>query len=131
MPAGGARPGSGPKKGSKFAKTIAREEQAQIYREYAAPFITKIADAQIKAALGISYLIIRDKKTGKFIRVAEASARKKLAAGEERFEVWEVPPSAPMAKDILDRAIGKPTEAIELAAEVKVKMYGWLDTPPK
>lgn len=65
-------------------------------------------DAQIADAIGVSFFIVRDKKTGRFLRVAEAWARVKR--GEEIIQVWEKDPSVQAIAALLDCALGKPTE---------------------
>lgn len=67
-------------------------------------------NAAIKRALGISYLVTRDAKTGKLIRVT----RSRLTSTETAIEVWEKEPDFSAIRDLLDRAIGKPTESVEI-----------------
>lgn len=68
--------------------------------------------AQIAHAKGLSYLMVRD-KAGKFTKVSAASA--KQFTGEEILEVWEKDPSVQAFTDLLNRAIGKPIDEIEVS----------------
>ena len=80
--------------------------------------IDPLLDAQIAHAKGLSYLVVRDRRTGRFIRVSEPMARTKQqqpAAHEEIIEVWEKDPSVQAFIDLLNRALGKPVEAVELS----------------
>jgi len=67
-----------------------------------------LIDAQMANAEGIKYLVVRDAKSGKFLRVSEGVA--KLADGEELIEVWEKDPSIQAFSDLMNRALDKPKE---------------------
>lgn len=69
--------------------------------------------AQIAHAAGLKYLVTRDKKTGKFVRVTEAMAKAKLGENEEIIEVWEKDPSVQAFTDLMNRAIDKPAEQVQ------------------
>ena len=71
-----------------------------------------MVEAQIAHAKGLKYLVTRDKKTGKFIRVTQAMARVKLGQDEEVVEVWEKDPSTQAFTDLLNRALDKPREQV-------------------
>ena len=51
MPAGGARPGSGRKKGSLFPKTMQKLTEAELLRESLRPHVADVARALIAQAL--------------------------------------------------------------------------------
>ena len=112
-PKGGRRPGAGRPKGSQNASTIRRAEDAalerQAFRDYIAAHAEAMHAAQIANAKGISYMVVRDKKTGKFLRVAEAVAGK-LNAEEEVIEIWEKDPSIQAYTDLMNRFLDKPKE---------------------
>jgi predicted lipase len=87
-------------------------------------------EAQIKNALGIRYLVSRDKKTGKFTKLteAEAEARSKDAAWQrdnETLEVWDERPNIQAYSDLMNRTLGKPSEHLEVDAKVTKKVYTW------
>ena len=72
--------------------------------------LTPLLQAQIAHAKGLSYLVVRDKQTGKFLRVTEAMAKAKLSQDEVIIEVWEKDPSVQAFTDLLNRALDKPRE---------------------
>ena len=107
MGRGGKRVGAGRKPGpARLEKEAAREIVRQAVYAELAPLLA----AQIDNAKGLKYLVTRDKKTGKFIRVTEAMARAKITDAEEIVEVWEKDPSVPAFTDLLNRALDKPKE---------------------
>ena len=111
MPRGGKRNGAGRKKGP---ATLEKEAAREIVRLRVTAELEPLLAAQIDNAKGLKYLVIRDKKTGKFIRVTEAMARKRshreLQKDEEIIEVWEKDPSVQAFTDLLNRALDKPKE---------------------
>jgi hypothetical protein len=115
MPRGGARPGAGRPKGSKDARTLEKEEARRLLRARVTSEMTSLVDAQITHAKGIKYLVVREKKSGKFVRVTEAMARVKLGDDEEVIEVWEKDPSVQAFTDLMNRTIDKPPEQVEVA----------------
>jgi hypothetical protein len=112
MAHGGKRSNSGPRKGTKYAPAIAKEQAREIARGLITAQLQPMIEAQVANALGIKYLVTRDKKTGKFIRVTEAMARQKseLAENEEIVEVWEKDPNVQAFTDLMNRALDKPKE---------------------
>ena len=110
MARGGKRPGAGRPKGSKEKHTLEKEEARAALRAMVTAQLAPLVDAQVKNALGISYLVVRDKKKGKFIRVSEAMARVKLGDTEEVVEVWEKDPNVQAFTDLMNRALDKPAE---------------------
>jgi len=122
---GGKRPGAGRKKGSASLEWLQTKEAARdALRARVMPRMIEMVDAQISNAVGIKYLVVREKKTGKFLRVTEAMAKQKqeLADGEEIIEVWEKDPSTPAFTDLMNRAIDKPKEQ-----EQEIKLTGEKD----
>lgn len=111
-------------KGYKTAKTISKEQARDALRQIVLKHMDEMTAAQIAQAKGIRYLVVRDKKTGKFVRVTEAMAKEKsgLAENEEIIEVWEKDPSTPAFTDLMNRALDKPKEQ-----EMEVKVSGALD----
>ena len=76
-------------------------------------------EAQIAHAKGLSYLVVRDTKTGKVLRVTEAMAKARLGKDEEIIEVWEKDPSVQAFTDLMNRALDKPKEQ-----EREIKLTG-------
>lgn len=104
---GGARPNSGPAKGTKYAPTISKEAAREVVRQLVMERLPAIVLAHLDNAEGIKYLVTRDKKTGKFIRVGAAMAGN---LSEETVEVWEKDPNIQSATDLLNRALDRPKE---------------------
>lgn len=99
-------------KGHKTRKTVEKERAREIVRALITKQLKPLIDAQIAHALGLKFLVVRDKTTGKFVRVSEAMARQreKLGPNEEVIEVWQKEPSVPAFTDLLNRAIDKPAD---------------------
>ena len=114
MPPGGRRPGAGKPKGNKAPHTLDKLAARELVRQMVTAQMQPLLDAQIANAKGLKYLVTRDKKTGKFVRVGEAMAK---MSGEETIEVWEKDPSVHAFTDLMDRALDKAK-----AQEVEVKL---------
>lgn len=113
MARGGARPNSGPKKGTKYAPTLSKEAAREAMRQIVMAHMEELAAAQIANAKGIKFLVVRQKTTGKFLRVTESMAQLKSGAlkkDEEIIEVWEKDPSVQAFTDLMNRALDKPKE---------------------
>lgn len=125
MPRGGARPGAGAKKGSKQKATLTKEAAREALRQIVLEDMRELAAAQLANAKGIKFLVVRQKSTGKFVRVTEAMA--KLKSGEEAdheiIEVWEKDPSVQAFTDLMNRALDKPKEQEqEIDAKVALRL---------
>jgi hypothetical protein len=134
MARGGYRPNAGRKRGSKNSEPAAKIDPVQKkvqrralneYKDAARAALLKgietIAEmvikdlkpmvlAQLAQAKGLRYLVVRDKKTGKFIRVSKAMAKEKLDKDEEIVEIWEKDPSVHAFADLMNRTFGRPAE---------------------
>ncbi len=97
--------------------TLNAESRRVLYEKVTAE-LGPLVEAQIENALGIKYLVVREKKGGKFLRVTESMAQAKLGKGEEIIEVWEKDPSIHAFADLMNRALDKPKEQV---LEVNVK----------
>ena len=111
MPRGGRRPGAGGKKGRPNTLTADKIALRAEARAQIAPHIQPMIAAQVANAKGLSYLVYRDKKTGKFERVKNVDA---VNQDEERIEVWEKDPSIQAFTDLMNRALDKPAEHHEV-----------------
>lgn len=108
----------GPQKGVKYRKTLEKAAAAEVARQLITAELRPIIEAQLAHAKGLKYLVVRDKKTGKFVRVSEGIARVKLAEGEELVEVWEKDPSVLAFCELLNRALGKVSEKLDVDVRV-------------
>ena len=79
-------------------------------RERVVAELEPLVQAQIALALGVSFLVVRNTKTGKITRVTKAQAKGKLRKGEEIIKVWEKDPSVQAFTDLMNRCIDKPRE---------------------
>ena len=108
---GGRRfPRGGKPKGYKSPHTLEKLEAREYTRRLVTAALEPLVTAQIQNALGLKYLVTRDKNTGKFIRVTEAMAKAAEGSDEEIIEVWEKEPSVDAFKSLMDRALDKPKE---------------------
>ena len=127
MPRGGARPNSGPKKGTKYKPTLDKEAAREALRVIVMREMEELVGAQISAAKGISYLVARDKASGKFIRLSEEAMTQLLEGDDdeklEAVEVWQKDPSVQAFTDLMNRALDKPKEQkqeLEVTGELTI-----------
>lgn len=113
---GGKRAGAGKPKGTQWPSTLTKEAAREALRQLVIQKMPELVSAQMANAIGIKYLVVRQKGTGKFLRVP-AGAAEKLNPEEEIIEVWEKDPSVQAFTDLLNRAIDKPAEQMQ---EIKV-----------
>jgi hypothetical protein len=125
MARGGARPGSGRKKGSRWPATLDKEAAREVLREMVKDQLRPMTEAQIANAKGIKYLMVRE-ASGKFVKVTEAMAG--ALAPEAIVEVWEERPNVQAFTDLLNRTIDMPAKPAE---EVNAKLhhiFTWKDS---
>lgn len=113
-------------KGYKTQKTLTKEAGREILRQLVLQKMRELGEAQIANALGIKYLVTREKKTGKFIRVSEAMARAK--EGEEIIEVWEKDPAVQAWSGLMNYTIDKPAEQPQEVAVQGTLRITWAPT---
>lgn len=111
MPRGGKRPGAGAKKGSEHHGTLEKNAQRQRARDLIGPHMVEMIAAHAAHAKGLSYLVYRDKESGKFERV---KAIEDVDQGTDTIEVWEKDPNVPSFTDLMNRLLDKPAEHVEL-----------------
>jgi hypothetical protein len=117
MPRGGKRPNSGPKKGTTYQPTIDKAAARQALRSVVLRHMDAMLEAQIKNAQGIKYLVKRAKAGGKFEKVSADQLEDVLAGqddGSLMLEVWEERPNVQAFTDLMNRALDKPSEHLEL-----------------
>lgn len=122
MPRGGKRPGAGRPKGvhTKHKNTLEKEAAREVLRQLVLAQLEPLVEAHIKHAKGISYLVYREKKGGKFTKVTAENAedlfKRADLPGDEGgviIEVWEKEPSTQSFTDLMNRAVDKPAEQLE------------------
>jgi hypothetical protein len=112
MPRGGARPRSGPKKGTKYAPTVSKAEAREAHRRVIEQYALRMIRSQVAAAIGIGHVYSRDQH-GKFTRIEnEAVADQLLTDGTEGKDYWIFmkDPSTAAFTDLMNRAFDKPKE---------------------
>ena len=82
-----------------------------------------MTEAQIAAAKGIKYLMARLKRGGKFVPVTEELAKSIVEGADtehELMEVWEKPPSTQAFADLMDRAMDKAAQPMQVSGDLNV-----------
>lgn len=100
-------------KGYKTRKTMDKEQAREMLRELVKESLRPMTEAQIKNATGISYLVYRDKRGGKFTKVKADEAESILGRDDVLVEVWEERPSVQAFTDLLNRTLDKPVESVQ------------------
>lgn len=95
-------------KGSKNHSTLEKEAAREHARKRITDELDPILDAALQRAKGISYLVTRDVKTGKFVRVTRGN----LKSIETAIEVWEKEPDMAAIRELLDRCLDKSKEQV-------------------
>lgn len=125
MKNGGKRPGAGRPRGSKSQKTLEKEEAKRVAREIILAELRPLLESQIANAKGIKYLVVRERKGGKFIRVTETMARARsggMKPDEEAIEVWEKDPSVHAFAELMDRALDKAAQPVKGEPDAPIRL---------
>lgn len=124
---GGKRPGAGRKPGplkSTLAKAEVQAVEREAFRDFIKPHLDEMHAAQASNAKGLKYLVTRDAKSGKFVRVTKEMAEKRLGDDDFIVEVWEKDPSSHAYGYLMDQFLDKPrqqTENVKIDAQVTFK----------
>lgn len=119
MPRGGKRPNSGPKKGTKYAPTIAKEAAREVARALITRRLEPMITRQIAHAMGIGHLYTRD-KAGKFTKIEnQAEIDRLLSEGveDEHYWIFAKDPSVQAFTDLMNRALDKPAEQVKVTGD--------------
>ncbi len=111
------RHAGGMPEGHKTAKTIEKEAARTLLRNMVIERLQPLVDAQMSNAMGLKYMVLRDKKTGKFVRLGKDALEKLVSQDQEsleQVEIWEKDPNVTAFTDLLNRAIDKPIEPVEV-----------------
>src|SRR6516165_7890857 len=116
MPLGSKRPNAGRKVGFKFPTTLQKIHARELVRQKITENLNTLIDAQIDNAQGLKHLMMRDPKTGKFERVTgDAKQIDKALKSKNAFWIYTKDPNVQAFTDLLNRAIDKPAEHIQVA----------------
>jgi len=107
----------GLRKGTKHKGTLSKEAAREVLRQIVLAELKPMAEAQIKHAKGISYLVYREKKGGKFTKVTAEAAEAVFKRDDVIIEVWEKEPSVQAFTDLMNRAIDRPQEQVKAEVE--------------
>lgn len=123
---GGKRAGAGKKKGTKWPSTLAKEAAREQVRQFLTAYLPELLTAQLDNSRGIKHLMMRDPKSGKFERVVtnagddpaaqEAQIDAALSTGNA-FWIYTKDPSVQAFTSLMDRALDKPSEHVELTGK--------------
>jgi hypothetical protein len=130
MARGGSRPGAGRPQGTtgiKQAQTLSKEAAREILRQRVLRDMEPMVAAQIAHAQGISHFMLRDPKTGKFERLTELAQIEAALNAEDAEEgstyyIWTKDPSVQAFTDLMNRALDKPKEQIDLQVSGEVEL---------
>ena len=103
----------GPQKGTTYAPTRAKAELRSALSAVFEKHMEDMLAAQIANAKGLSYLVARNAKTGKFEKVTSAMLDAE-STDHEAIEVWEKDPSVQAWTDLANRVMDKPTESVDM-----------------
>jgi hypothetical protein len=89
--------------------------------------MSELVDAQLSNATGIKYLVRRDAKSGKFLRVTADMLDQQT--DDDLIEMWEKEPSVQSFTDLMNRALDKPKEQeqeVTVAGKLVIEIAkGW------
>lgn len=86
-------------------------------RELVQASLDDMTKAQIANAKGISYLVWRDKKSGKFKPVPSPEEAQALGEEGEVLEVWPEKPNVAAFADLMDRTLDKAPQPVKADVE--------------
>ena len=120
----GTRYGGKPK-GFKATHTLEKEAQRELVRQLVGQQLTPMVQAQIRHAIGVGHLMLRDEETQRFERVVttgdplkdEAVIDAAVSTGRACW-IYLKDPSVQAFSDLLNRALDKPKEQ---AQEINLK----------
>ena len=114
---GGRRAGSGGKRGAIYAPTRRKQALQAQWEALVALQFDAIVEAQLRAAIGISVVLAkRTDGTWAHYPDPDATILARVRAGDEALRLTTVAPNPALLKQIFDRLLGRPGEA--LAVEI-------------
>lgn len=116
-------PGSGKPKGYKAPTTISKEKAKEVLRQMVMRQLGPLVRAQVDSARGIAHFMLRDSATGQFRRLTEPREIEEAlnapgAAEGSTYWIYTKDPSIQAFTDLMNRALGKPTEEVEMQQAV-------------
>src|SRR5215471_828007 len=115
---GGARPGGGRPRGKKMLETLEKEQAREYVRQVVTARLGSVLEAQLDNAEGIRHLMMRGPKTGKFERITgDEKQIDKALKSKNACWIYTKDPNVPAFTDLMNRALDKPAEHLEVAGE--------------
>lgn len=133
MANGGIRPGAGRKKGFRFPKTLEKLEAREYVRKLVTSKLQPLIEAQVANAQGIQHFFLRDKVTKQFQRITDPDQIEQALNADDAEEgstywIFTKDPSVQAFTDLLNRALDKPMEQIQLSGDAdKPIVMRWQD----
>lgn len=105
--------------GSVAQKTLEKRAAQELARARITERLLPILDAQIESAIGISHFMLRDPKDGTWARITDPEEIVKAmnhpkARQGSTYLIYTKDPNNSAAKDLLDRALDRPKESIDM-----------------
>ena len=122
--------GGGMPKGHILPKTLQKEEGKAILRQMVLDQLGPIVRGLIGKATGINHMMLRDESNGQWIRLTEQAQIEQAlnAPGAEEgktFWIHTKDPDVQAASDLLNRAVGKAIEEVQVEGNIKTE-FSWL-----
>ena len=112
---GGRRAGSGGKRGAIYAPTRRKQALQAQWEALVALQFDAIVEAQLRAAIGTSVVLAtRSDGTWAHYPDPDATILARVRAGDEALRLTTVAPNHALLKQIFDRLLGRPREALEV-----------------
>ena len=113
---GGRRANSGAKKGSIYAPTRRKQALLAAWRAQVARRFDALIEAQLRVAVGASAVFAKD-TTGAWVHHPDPDATilARVQAGNDALRLAITPPNSAVLRQIFDRLLGRPREALEVA----------------
>lgn len=119
MPRGGARPNSGPKKGSKFRRTLEKAAAKEMLRKLLTAKLEPVADALVSRAVGVRYFVTRNKKTGKYELVTnpEQVVAALNSEDDQTGEFYTDKPDTAAIRELFDRTLDRAPQPVKIGGD--------------
>jgi hypothetical protein len=102
--------------------TLAKRDAQEVARKRITERLVPILDAQIDSALGLKHFMLRDPKTGEWSMITRPADIIKAmndprAKAGSTYLIYAKDPNQSAIKDLLDRALDRPKESMDLTVQ--------------
>ena len=115
---GGRRAGSGGKRGAIYAPTRRKQALQAQWQAAVALRFDALIEAQLRAAIGTSVVFATVDGIWTHFPDPDAAILARVQAGEQALRLTTVAPNHALLKQIFDRLLGRPREALEVEIPV-------------